>query len=239
MPTNPRRSATATYQLFLADLARRLGSRLSAAWLRLPGAGRSASVVWLDFAVPLVLGAQMRAVSATDAYVAAYLTATLGRPVEPAGINPASLIGVAARRGTPLESVYNRPLAQVRHDVLAGVGLRDSLARAQWRIVESSATDVQLAARAARAATAESANQITGWRRVVSGGCALCVAAGGKIYRSGDLMPIHPGCDCGAEPIVGGSAPGKFTGTKTARVVDHGELGPLLVAADHTFSRDG
>lgn len=55
---------------------------------------------------------------------------------------------------------------------------------------------------------------VTGWRRIIhpelsrGGTCGLCVAATSRIYRTGNLKPIHDGCHCGVLPIVGGEDPG-------------------------------
>ena len=46
------------------------------------------------------------------------------------------------------------------------------------------------------------------YRRVLTGreNCALCVVASTQRYYRGDLLPIHPGCDCGVQPLPPGLA---------------------------------
>jgi hypothetical protein len=95
---------------------------------------------------------------------------------------------------------------------------------------------------------------ITGWRRVphpelaAGGTCGLCWAASTRIYRAGELMPIHHDCHCLPMPVTAehdiGSVinDGDFSrlygdagGTSAAalkrtryQVNNHGELGPIL-----------
>lgn len=46
------------------------------------------------------------------------------------------------------------------------------------------------------------------YRRVLTGreNCALCVVASTQRYYRGDLLPIHPGCDCDVQPLPPGLA---------------------------------
>lgn len=48
------------------------------------------------------------------------------------------------------------------------------------------------------------AERIVGYTRVADpGACAFCQEVDGAFLRSSDPMPLHPGCGCGVEPIVG------------------------------------
>jgi hypothetical protein len=48
------------------------------------------------------------------------------------------------------------------------------------------------------------------YRRTLTGSenCTLCVIASTQRYRRGNLMPIHPGCDCGVQSEESVSDPG-------------------------------
>jgi hypothetical protein len=98
---------------------------------------------------------------------------------------------------------------------------------------------------------------ITGWRRVPhpelskGGTCGLCWAASTRIYKTGELMPIHHDCHCLPMPVTAGHDIGSIindqdlgalygdAGSTDAaalkrtryRVDEHGELGPLLSPA--------
>ena len=66
-----------------------------------------------------------------------------------------------------------------------------------------------------KATVATRVRGITGWRRIIhpelsqGGTCGLCIAAAaGRTYTTGNLEPIHEGCNCGVMPIVGDDDPG-------------------------------
>lgn len=91
-----------------------------------------------------------------------------------------------------------------------------------------------------------------------SGPCGLCVVAADRLYKVQDLKPIHDRCCCEVLPIVGDLDPGidlnredldriyatagSTGGSKRERgalkkirvaIAENGELGPVLVNADH------
>lgn len=72
-------------------------------------------------------------------------------------------------------------------------------------------TDLQLASRQAGLNQRGANSNIVGYRRVLTGSenCALCAIAATQRYTRGELKPIHPGCDCGEEPIYGDFDPGQ------------------------------
>lgn len=97
-----------------------------------------------------------------------------------------------------------------------------------------------------------------GWRRALGTGrhCALCQGSAGTIYPTEMLMPVHQHCKCVTEPVLAGEgrqrpvlrgpvndSPGLReaveAGRQVARVEQHGELGPVLVAVGQEFSREG
>lgn len=83
--------------------------------------------------------------------------------------------------------------------------------------------------------------------------CGLCIAASDRIYSKAELLPLHGRCRCGVMPVTHASDPGSTLsnddlpslykaagGTsaeqlKKVRVVQHGELGPLLVEKGQNF----
>lgn len=248
---------TNAYQAAAAALGERLAALLAVAWDRVTDDTDETFARWLATVVPSVLGAQARAVAITDAYLAAYLTAE-GSAVSAIGLDPDRHAG-ASLRGVPIEAVYARPLAEAR--ILAekeGSGLRTALAAERARVVATAATDVQLAARSARLGWAERVPRVRGWRRALGSGrhCALCTANVGAVYPREMLMPVHQHCKCVTEPVLLGegrqrpppTAPANDSpglreaadaGEKVTRIEEHGELGPVLVAVGHEFSRDG
>jgi hypothetical protein len=127
------------------------------------------------------------------------------------------------------------------------------------RLKDIAATDMQLA-KTHTARESFTRNGIQRYQRVLTGStsCALCYVASTQTYSRGDLLPIHPGCDCSVSPIVGDldrdaeleatheAIRQRFdTSDRGARAIDyrkalivreHGELGPLLTVGEHRFT---
>lgn len=212
-----------------------------------------------DAAARLVLAVQRQVVADTDAYMSLEAGLATGSSTDPWGLNPEPLIGVAARRGRPLEDVYGA-------NWVATAGTFAS------RITREVNTDISLADRGAGFVHAEGDDRIVGTRRVLGAGpnCGLCVAASTRPYFKRELRPIHQHCGCTTQPLyslkepegwakptndalnklydrAGGTdkkslgrivvdnadlPPGVKAGSlPPAEIVDTPELGPTLVAA--------
>lgn len=187
----------------------------------------------------------------------------LGEPTRPIAV-PASR--VVAPRGVPTREVYERPFVDTWTALAGGLGFDDALEKGRQRVVSLAGTDVQLARTRAAAYVLDRSDGVVGYRRVLHGSesCGLCVVASTQRYRRGDLMPIHPGCDCGVLPIYGDVDPGQIldpsrlegvhqrleerfgvsdAGARTPIdyrdvlvVHEHGELGPVLGVRGQTFT---
>ncbi|MER7331678.1 MULTISPECIES: hypothetical protein [unclassified Micromonospora] len=161
--------------------------------------------------------------------------------------------------------VYGRPADTYRYlvseqDVAPAVAVQRAVLRAQ-QIAEM---DVALAIREQSRKAVVLNRAATGFRRILhpelsqSGlSCGLCVVAADRIYTKGELLPLHPGCNCEVAPIVNGVDPGLTLndadlsrlyeaagGTTSGRklqnrvrvsITEHGELGPILVRSNHHF----
>lgn len=85
-------------------------------------------------------------------------------------------------------------------------------------------------------AAADAGAPIIGWRRVIhpemskSGTCGLCVAASTRIYKTGDLMPLHTDCHCVPVPVTLAHDPGAM--------INDADLGQLYAAAGSTGRAD-
>lgn len=165
--------------------------------------------------------------------------------------------------------VYGRVADGARYDQVAG-GADEPKARerAIVRIQAAAHTDMTLAVRAQyeRALKQGRTVRADGWRRILrpelsqSGPCGLCVVAADRVYRRGDLLPIHNRCVCEVLPILGDLDPGLILNVddleriyraagstggskreggalKKIRVAltEHGELGPVLTYADQHY----
>lgn len=217
--------------------------------------------------LPLVIGAQRQMGSLTDAYIRAMVGDMIGGVVRPSGA--ATATGAAVRGGVAPAEVYARPIRTVWQALAEGKPLDVALAAARFRLAKITATDLQLAKdHAARSALAGD-QRVVGYRRVLTGAksCGLCVIASTQRYHKADLLPIHPGCDCGIAPIVGDQDPGqvlndRFLDAAHGAIQDrfdvsdrsgrspvdyrdlivtheHGEIGPVLARRGDAFTGPG
>jgi hypothetical protein len=203
---------------------------------------------FLKSVVPVVLAGRRQVSSLTDAYLARKL-----------GTRPLGPIDTDALRGVPVAEVYARPFVTVRTKLAEGLVYDAAVSAGAARLVDITLSDLQLAKTHTAQASFRGAG-VTRYIRTLSGGlnCALCYIASTQTYATDDLMPIHPGCDCGVE-----AAPDDFDGSeqltatheaveerlgesdsggrapdyrKQLIVREHGELGPVLAVRGQHFS---
>lgn len=217
-----------------------VSSQLGRYWASM-GSYRDADVDrFVRVAVPKVKAGQLAIASVTAQY--------LGGSVDRAAV-------VAARKADP-QAVYRRPAVTVYAALAQGAEFVQAVAEGAARLNSLLSTDMQLAhTTQARASMTQGGYEY--YRRVLSGleNCARCAIASTQRYHVRDLMPIHPGCDCGVETVTADFDPGqvidpeylervhseveRFTGfqDRGARDPDyrdlivtheHGEYGPTL-----------
>ena len=204
---------------------------------------------FVNLMAPRVLAGRAKVAQLTDAYLAQLV-----------GQNSA-LIDTTMLRGVPVQDVYRRPAATMYDKLSNDQSLSQAIAASTARLANLIATDMQMAmARQARASLGGS-----GFRRVLNGpgDCALCVVASTQRYHSGDLLPIHPGCNCTVAPLGPGEGVDQvidpellervhaqveaMTGEvdrgarapdyrKLMVVREHGEIGPVLTWKQHEFT---
>lgn len=204
--------------------------------------------------VPAVQAAQQTMAALTSAYIAHLVAGAAGGTAAPVGV-PAELL--SRLRGVDPALVYRRPYVQVWTDLAQGKDFPTAVAAGGRRAASLAATDLQLAKTKAAQVVMQNDERVTGYRRVLVGAhsCALCVLASTRWYSRGDLLSIHPGCDCAVAPLTGGARPDEIPAAELHAVVsrdlgtkyvkasgkegpvdysdilvthDHGELGPVL-----------
>lgn len=177
------------------------GARVGALWDRLAPIGDTAAAQFADTAAQLVVAGQVSVSTSTAGYLS---VATGARgPSTP-------LSGPMLRGGVDPVEVYQRAIVTARTALAAGKPLAEALRIGRDRATSTAETDVMLAQRAQIDAWAQ-ANQIVGYRRVLTGkSCLLCAVASTQRYHRDDLMPIHQRCDCGVSPIIGAADPGRI-----------------------------
>jgi hypothetical protein len=209
----------------LRDGYNRLNTRL------VRGAGNLASNVfrqlgsWRDDDVPRfieLVGPQIDAIKLQAAQLQTVyyqeVAKANGEAFTPVAVRSSDLTEQVLRNGAERVEVYRRPFVEAYTALASNELLRTAVERGAARVSSIAETDVQLASRQAGLKQRQGNNNIVGYRRVLTGSenCALCAIASTQRYRRNNLKPIHPGCDCGEEPLYGDFDPGQ--------VIDQGGL---------------
>lgn len=249
-----RDALTLAHQNLLADIRARLTDYATTLWGGL-GSWRDTDVNrFVALMVPRVLAGQQQVANITDAYIA-QLTSD--------GV--AGRVDTNAIRGVPDDQLYRRPAATLYGNLADGKTLDQAQKAATTRLVSLVATGLQMTQVRQAHRTMARSRGVKAYRRVLRGpgDCALCIVASTQRYWKRDLLPIHPGCDCGVAPLGIGDHidqvldPAQldlihtqvqgFTGTfdPGARAPDYrklivvrvnGEIGPVLTWKHQSFT---
>lgn len=155
------------------------------------------------------------------------------------GFPDAGLVPVVPeiRNGVPVQDVYHRSIVEARARVANGASFDEAMASGRSRAVSTARTDVSLANKGEMARGGELRPWVVGYRRVLTGrSCAFCATASTQRYKSADLLPLHPSCDCDVAEIFGTEDPGQvinrelLTDLKATNVEAGGR--PYVVEAD-------
>lgn len=200
---------------------------------------------------PAVRGVQTALADAISAQVAEQVSRASGREVSPIPVQET----VHDLRGVPTEEVYQRPFHEVWEELrkTRESDLQDAVEKGQRRLEVIADEDLQLTyGRAFRDVMQTAKPRALWWRRVPQGNvtCAMCLLVSTRVYRTGELNPIHPGCDCSVQPMftsrpdgvvhdrklldsvyrkVGWSPDIDYRDLMVGVIEDHGELGTVLV----------
>lgn len=278
------------YAAMVAGVRQRVLAYLQHYWRQLPDYSPDRVQQMLTAVVPVVQSGQRQVQTLTDAYLAqVYFAVTGEQPPRSAygKLSAAQLIamGLVAgaltggedsgsrhgaipygqmRSGTTPQEVYRRPFVQFWTAIKNGHDFTDAMEQGENRLTTLAATDLQLAKTHTLKNVSVELSKVVGYRRVLEGphSCALCILASTQRYHRGDLMPIHPNCDCMVAPIFGDLDPGrtlneqmvpdvhaairKDLGEDVANAAgkgyqgilithEHGELGPVLSVRGQHF----
>ena len=121
------------------------------------------------------------------------------------------------RKDVDRETELTRPFVEVWTALKEDKPLEVAVTQGEQRLDDLAATDLQLAKTHTSRAALGADERVVGYRRVLEGSssCGLCVIASTLRYHRGDLMPIHPACDCGVAPIYGTHDPGRLLNAGT------------------------
>lgn len=174
-------------------------------WDSLPHYRASAVEDMIEAITPRVTAGQLRIADLTRAYLA-QCARELGWKVVLPSIDQGEIRGA---RGVDPRVVYRRPAVDVYTALAAGKPLPQAAAEGRLRLTQLIGGDMQLAkVHASRQSMRGYPAEGQFYRRVLTGreNCALCVVASTQRYYRGDLLPIHPGCDCDVQPLPPGLA---------------------------------
>lgn len=174
-------------------------------WDSLPHYRASAVEDMIQAITPRVTAGQLRIADLTRAYLA-QCARELGWKVVLPSIDQDEIRGA---RGVDPRTVYRRPAVDVYTALAAGKPLPQAAAEGRLRLTQLIGGDMQLAkVHASRQSMRGYPAEGQFYRRVLTGreNCALCVVASTQRYYRGDLLPIHPGCDCDVQPLPPGLA---------------------------------
>lgn len=174
-------------------------------WDSLPHYRASAVEDMIQAITPRVTAGQLHIADLTRAYLA-QCARELGWKVVLPSIDQDEIRGA---RGVDPRVVYRRPAVDVYTALAAGKPLPQAAAEGRLRLTQLIGGDMQLAkVHASRQSMRGYPAEGQFYRRVLTGreNCALCVVASTQRYYRGDLLPIHPGCDCDVQPLPPGLA---------------------------------
>ena len=174
-------------------------------WDSLPHYRASAVEGMIEAITPRVTAGQLRIADLTRAYLAQCARELGWKVVLP----PIDQDEIRGARGVDPRIVYRRPAVDVYTALAAGKPLPQAAAEGRLRLTQLIGGDMQLAkVHASRQSMRGYPAEGQFYRRVLTGreNCALCVVASTQRYYRDDLMPIHPGCDCGVQPLPPGLA---------------------------------
>jgi hypothetical protein len=165
---------------------------------------------YLEIIGPQLDGLKVQAGNLQAAYYQQVALAN-GEAFAPVETRPQDVSEPVLRNGPTRDEVYRRPFVETWTALAAGELVRVAIEQGAGRASSIAETDIQLASRQAGLRQRQANGNIVGYRRVLTGSenCALCAIASTQRYRRNNLKPIHPGCDCGEEPLYGDFDPGQ------------------------------
>lgn len=198
-------SLTEAYDSQVHKIRQQITAFGQAYWDSLPHYRASAVEDMIQAITPRVTAGQLRIADLTRAYLAQCARELGWKVVLP----PIDQDEIRGARGVDPRVVYRRPAVDVYTALAAGKPLPQAAAEGRLRLTQLIGGDMQLAkVHASRQSMRGYPEEGQFYRRVLTGreNCALCVVASTQRYYRDDLMPIHPGCDCGVQPLPPGLA---------------------------------
>lgn len=226
-------------------LRKNTGRAVAKIWKNLGSYDEGDIARFLQLVAPLSAASRRQAAILANTYIAAMMERA---PLD----MDADAIVAGLRNGATAEEVYRRPFVETWTALKEGQLWEEAVKAGLDRAVALAETDTLMSMRDAARFNGMNDPGIYGWRRVTNiGACDLCRVASTQRYHRSALMPIHDHCHCSVEPIkepTGRIADENLYRTldgeineisktrKRARIAEHGELGPVITDANHSFA---
>lgn len=213
------------------SIRHRVQSQVRSYWTELPNYHDNNTRRFAKGAAAIVGAGQQRTASLTAAFIDVVVAQDTGR-FAATRIDPAKFVGI---RGVPPVDQYMRPAQQLWWGLSQGDPLATAVSAGLGRAMVMAATDMQMAKTYSAQETMSTIDSVGSYERVVDGSaCDLCDSMSSETYSSNDIMPIHPNCSCDVLPVIGSAPTGQPQSDPTVDVVQHDELGPVLVPKPDT-----
>ena len=219
------------YQSAITQIRSNTVQAASRVWLSLPNYRDSNIEQFQSLVIPLVQGSQTQVASLTAGFQQA-INRERGQNIPLELLDRAQML---EPRGVAATAVYQRPANTVYTALSEGKTMTEAVAAGQNRLVSLVTTDLQMV-KILQSSRSLQAGGFTYYRRVLTGAenCALCVIASTQRYTVGDLMPIHPACDCDVDAVKSDWDPGQIIDGELLERT-HGHVEEMLGVA----ARDG
>jgi hypothetical protein len=244
-------------------LVRNAGSLAKSAFLNLGNWRDDDAERYARAIIPAIEGIKLEAGKSTQAFYSA-MAKINNEEFAQTPIRRQDVSTETIRNNVTAQELFRRPFVEMRTALAQGRSIKESIDLGAERASSLAQTEIQLARRNVGLQVRNANDRIVGYLRTLTGSenCALCFVASTQRYTRGDLLPIHPGCDCGEMPIYGTQDPGQVIdelrldaihdevasrfgiSDRSGRAIDYrkiairtdGELGPVLTVKSQDFT---
>lgn len=204
MPANQRSFAvTDAYRDRLGAIRERTERLASGLW---PTIETLDETDWVDRMAPALAQAQVEAVRVSAAYLQAFVSSEIGRPVRGSELDSREYAGVS-RDGRPMVEALQSPLIGTLKLLKEGRDPDEAIEMGRTRALRMVEQSLMHAARASLSAAMQANELVEGWQRGVKGTCGACagdIAIEVSVNLPGVPLLVHPNCQCVTVPVVTG-----------------------------------
>jgi hypothetical protein len=208
VPSQGQRLAARVYATQAAAVRRALGGAVDRYWDDIDwdedDEDDDIAEDFADEVAPISLAAQRSLVSTLGGYLSVVTRAPFR------ALNLDEVTGDALYPDEGLRDTWRIPVFSMWAALGAGVAFADAREEARRGAERQAQSDLAFAQAQGMARLTEGNPEVLGYQRVLAGdGCTFCVELADEVYGTGELMPLHPGCNCSVEPVLSGGRDGR------------------------------